>query len=341
MQTLEEIMMRVNKDLKEEAFVTGLPKFDYKKVPFTSPQMNYVTYNGLPLGRLVEFNGEEGGGKTTTALDLIANFQNLYSDRKVVYIDAENTLDYDWAMKIGVDVESIKIYQPKTESAEYIFQILKEVTLTGQVGLWVLDSIPCLTAEKDLGKDLSDDARVGGISNILTRFCREVVGPCAKNECLGIFINQLRDKIGSSIPGQTTTPGGKALKHFCTSRIEFKKGTYLDEKGGTVSRSSGSPTSQRIMVNMQKTKFCRPTHHLGQYTVDYDLGIDYLTDLIDIAVTFEIIEKKGAWFTVLDTNTGEVLKDKIQGQNKLKELFNTDAELLSKVESLVNKQLTV
>ena len=337
-KSVEEIMARVNKDLKEEAFVTGIPKFNYKKIPFTRPQMNYVTYNGLPLGRLAEFYGEEGGGKTTTALDLIANFQNLYPEKAAAYIDAENTLDYEWAEKIGVDVNKIKLYQPKTESAEYILQIIKELTLSGEVGLWVLDSIPCLTAEKDLGKELTDDARVAGISGTLTRFCREVVGPCAKNECLGIFINQIREKIGSPIPGQTTTPGGRALRHFCNARIEFRKGNYLDEKGSSMSRSSGSPTSQLIMVNMQKTKFCRPTRHIGQYTVDYELGIDYLTDLIDIAITFDIIDKNGSWFSIID-DTGEILVDKIQGKNKLKELLDTDAELLSKLEELVNKRL--
>ena len=337
--TVEEIMARVNKDLKEEAFVTGIPKFNYEKIPFTSPQMNYVTYNGIPLGRLIEFYGEEGGGKTTTALDLIANFQQIYPDRYVAYIDAENTLDYEWAEKIGVDISRIKLYQPKTESAEYIFQVIKDLTDSGQVGIWVLDSVPCLTSEADLKKDLTDDARVAGISGILTRFCREVVGPCAKNKCLGIFINQIRDKINSTIPGQTNTPGGRALRHFCTTRIEFRKGTYLDEKGGNISKSSGTPNGQRIMVNMSKTKFCRPKHHIGQYTVDYDLGIDYLTDLIDMAVQFEIIEKERAWFTVLDVDTGEVLKDKIQGQNKLKEILDTDDDLKIKVEEMVNTQM--
>lgn len=336
---LDEIMKRVNKDVKEEAFTKGMPVYEYEKVPFTSPKMNFITYGGLPLGRLAEFYGEEGGGKTTTALDVVANFQNIYPDKEVLYIDAENTLDIEWARKIGVDVDSIRLYQPKTESAEFIFQVIKEATESGEVGLWILDSIPCLTAEKDLGKDLTDDARVGGISGILTRFCREIVGPCAKNNCMGIFINQIRDKINSTIPGQTNTPGGRALKHFCTTRMEFRKGTYLDENGKVLSRSSGEPNSQKIMVNMVKTKFCRPNRHVGQYTINYDLGIDYITDLIEQAIYFEIIEKSGAWYDIIDIETGETIKQKIQGQSKVYDLIDNDPELMQKIEGMIESKL--
>ena len=336
---LDEIMQRVNKDVKDEAFTIGMPVYDYIKIPFTSPKMNYVTYGGLPLGKLAEFYGEEGGGKTTTALDVIANFQNTYHDREVLYVDAENSLDIDWAKKIGVDVDKIRLYQPKGESAEYIFQVIKDATSSGELGMWVLDSIPCLTADKDLGKDLTDDARVGGISGVLTRFCREVVGVCAKNECMGIFINQIRDKINSPVPGQVSTPGGRALKHFCMTRMEFRKGSYVDESGKTLSRSSGEPNSQKVMVNMVKTKFCKPTRHIGQYTINFDLGIDYLADLIEISILYDIVVQKGAWYTIVDTETGEIIKDKIQGMANLRKLLSEDKDLLKQVEDIVDKKM--
>lgn len=336
---LDEIMKRVNKDTKDESFITGIPKYEYQKIPFTSPKMNYITYGGLPLGRLIEFFGEEGGGKTTTALDIVANFQQLYPDKEVMYIDAENTLDEEWATKIGVDVSRIKLYQPKTESAEYIFQIIKEATLSGEVGLWVLDSIPCLTSEADLEKDLTDSARVAGVSGILTRFSREIVGPLAKNNCMGIGINQLRDKINSTIPGQTNTPGGRGWRHFCTTRIQFMKGSYLDENGKALSRSSGEPNSQKIMVNMVKTKACRPNRHVGQYTINYDFGIDYITDLIDQAIYFGIIDKSGAWYTVIDTDSGEVLKDKLQGQHAVYTYIDENPDIMAKIESLLDKKM--
>jgi recombination protein RecA len=336
---LDAIMDKVNKDVKEEAFTKGMPVYEYQKVPFTSPKMNYITYGGVPLGRLIEFYGEEGGGKTTTSLDLVANFQNTYPDKEVLYVDAENTLDIEWARKIGVDVDSIRLYQPKTESAEYIFQVIKDAVATGEVGMWVLDSIPCLTAEKDLGKELTDDARVGGISGTLTRFCREITGPCAKNNCMGIFINQLRDKINSTIPGQTNTPGGRALKHFCTTRIQFTKGNYLDENGKTISRSSGNPNSQKIMVNMVKTKFCRPDRHVGMYTVNFDLGIDYITDLIDQAIYFDIIEQSGAWYSIIDIETGESIKEKLQGQKNVYSYLDDNPDVMQRIEEMVDSKL--
>ena len=337
-QRLDEIMKRVNKEVKEDVFVKGMLEYNYERIPFTSPRMNYITYGGLPMGRLAEFFGEEGGGKTTTALDIVANFQNIFPDRDVLYVDAENTLDIEWARKIGVEVDKINLYQPKVESAEFIFQVIKEATESGEVGLWILDSIPCLTSQKDLEKDLTDDARVAGVSGILTRFAREIVGPLAKNNCMGIGINQLRDKINSTIPGQTNTPGGRAWRHFCTTRIQFMKGSYLED-GKTVSKSSGKPNSQTIMVNMVKTKSCRPTRHVGQYTINFDEGIDYLTDLIEIGTYYNIIDKHGAWFNIVDTETGEILGEKLQGQASVRQYLQENMDILARIEELAENSL--
>ena len=105
MTKMDELIKQVNKDAKEEIMSIGLNDYNYKRIPFTSPRMNYCTYGGLPVGKLIEFYGEEHGGKTTTALDIVANYQHGEDARGVLYIDAENTLDYEWAKKLGVDVE--------------------------------------------------------------------------------------------------------------------------------------------------------------------------------------------------------------------------------------------
>ena len=118
---LDELLKNVNKEQKEEVFTRGLTTYgQFKRIPFTSPRMNYCTFGGIPEGRLVEFFGEEGSGKTTTALDVIANFQNFYPEREVMYVDAENTFDTEWATKLGVDVDKVYVLQPKTQSAETI-----------------------------------------------------------------------------------------------------------------------------------------------------------------------------------------------------------------------------
>ena len=332
---LDELITKVNKEAKGEIITQGLATFNYERVPFTSPQMNHITYGGLALGRLYEFYGEEGGGKTTTALDIVANFQNLYPDREVLYIDAENTLDADWATKIGVDVKSLKIFQPEEQSAEEIFQIIKDAVDTGELGLWILDSIPTLTAQADLGKDLTDDEKVAGISKPLTKFSRQMVGLCKRNNCMGIGINQPRDKIGSTIPGQTTTPGGRAWKHFCSARFQFTKGPYLDENGKTLSRSSGNPVGNRVIVNMTKDKISKPDRHVGQYTINYEMGIDYIADLIDVGMYYNIIEKSGSWFTILNPDTGEIIKDKLQGQANVAKFLDENTDTMAIIEDLV------
>ena len=120
---LDVLIKEVNKKAKEEIVTVGLNDYSYHRIPFTSPRMNYCTYGGLPIGKLIEFYGEEHGGKTTTALDIVANYQQLY-DKEVLYVDAENTLDVEWARKLGVDVERLIIMQPKSQSAEEIFQII-------------------------------------------------------------------------------------------------------------------------------------------------------------------------------------------------------------------------
>ena len=118
---LDEIISNMNKKSKEEVITVGLPSYSCKRIPFTSPRMNYCTFGGLPVGQLIEFFGEEHGGKTTTALDIIANYQQMDDARNVLYVDAENSLDSEWAKKLGVDIDSIVMFKPHTESAEEIF----------------------------------------------------------------------------------------------------------------------------------------------------------------------------------------------------------------------------
>ena len=334
---LDEIIKQVNKNAKEDIITKGLAEFNYTRIPFTSPRMNYMTYGGLPIGKLIEFYGEEHGGKTTTALDVVANFQNMFPDKEVLYIDAENTLDVKWAEKIGVDLSNLTIMQPKEQSAEEIFQIIYDAVYTGEVGLWVLDSIGVLLSEQEWEKEIGDKT-YGGISAPLTRFSKKIETIMSRYHCTGIGINQLREKINSPYGG-TDTPGGRAWKHMCSVRIQFSRGKFIDEKGNEVSRGTENPAGNIVMANATKNKTAPPTRHIGQYTILYDSGIDYISDLIDVAVLYDIIDKRGAWFTVIDVDTGEVLRDKIQGQANLHDVLDNDVDLLQRVEEMVDTKL--
>lgn len=336
---LDEIVKNVNKSAKEEIITKGLSEFDYQRIPFTSPRMNYMTYGGLPIGKITEFFGEEHGGKTTSALDIVANYQQMDNAKDILYIDAENTLDVEWAKKIGVDVDNLYILQPKSQSAEDIFQIICDSVDTGEVGLWVLDSIGALMSSQELDKTL-EDKTYGGVSKPLTLFGKKIEMLMKRYSCTGIGINQLRDNMNSTWGG-TTTPGGRGWKHFCAVRIQFSRGKFFDEKGNDMSRGAENPAGNYVMANAEKNKTAPPTRHVGQYRLRYNEGIDYFTDLIDVGIYFEAIQKHGAWFDIINPDTGEVLEGKIQGQNSVREFLidEKNSKILEELENYIDKKI--
>ena len=331
---LDEIMKNANKRFKEEIITQGLNEFAYRRIKFTSPRMNYCTFGGIPIGKITEFYGEEHGGKTTTALDIVANYQHSDDNRDVLYIDAENTLDVEWAKKIGVDIDKIYILQPKSQSAEEIFQIICDSVDTGEVGLWVLDSIGALMSSQELEKTM-EDKTYGGIAKPLTLFGKRIEMLMQRHKCTGIGINQERQDMNSAYGG-ITTPGGKAWKHFCSVRMRFARGKFIDEKGNELTRSAENPVGNIVMMSMTKNKTCPPTRRTGFYTINYDMGIDYLRDLIEVAIKYDIIQKSGAWFDIVDIETGELLEGKIHGQANVYEKLQSNEELLDRVETLVD-----
>lgn len=338
---LDSILKEVNKKHEEEIFTKGLPEYNYERIPFTSPRMNYCTFGGIPTGRITEFYGEEHGGKTTSALDIVANFQRMYPDKEVLYVDAENSLDTRWAKTLGVDTDKMYLLQPKCgekDSAESVFNIMLQTLESGEVGLWVLDSIASLIPEAELKKDI-EDVTVAGISKPLTKFGRKVTGLMSKYECTGISINQERDVINAMFPTKTT-PGGHAWRHYCSVRMEFKKGSYIDENGKEIPKRSANPLGNIVEMSMTKNKTCPSSRRTGRYTLTYMNGIDYLKDLIEVAIELEIIEKKGAWHTIVDPTSGEILKDKLQGEKQVYEELRQNDELLAIVESLVEEAIT-
>lgn len=338
-QLLDAIMKDVNKSAKANIMTFGLPEYNYTRIPFTSPRMNRCLFGGLPMGKLIEFYGEEHGGKTTSAMDSVANFQHLYPEKDVLWIDAENTFDFEWAQKIGVDTDKLYYVKPQNQSAEDIFQIIENAVDSGEVGLWVLDSIGILVSSAELDeKKTYEDKTYGGISLPLTRFCKKIEMKMQQYKCTGIAINQERDDLNSTYGG-TKTPGGRAWKHACTVRLRFSRGKFIDEKGNELNNRAESPAGNIVMMSMTKNKSCPPTRRTGAYTLNYEEGIDYLTDLIETAIMEEIIEKSGAWYKIIDTETGEILEDKIQGQAKVKKVLEEDRMLLERVENLVDQRI--
>lgn len=345
---MDALMGEVCKTYKEPLITRGLADYsDIERIPNTSPRMNYCTHGGLPEGKLVEYYGEEHGGKTTTALDNLAKFQAKekrksennpnYVDRTAMYCDVENRLDITWAAKLGVDLDSMYLFQPKGQSAEEIFRIVLDAIATGEVGLIVIDSLGIMLSKQAWEKTV-EDKTYGGIAMALTNFVDRAVGLCSKHRCTIIGINQLREDM-NSMWGGYKTPGGKAWKHACSVRIQFTRGKFFDNNGKELPSTAENPYGNFVKFSITKLLYAAPDRRTGFYTLRYDIGIDYLADLIEVCKKYGIVEQSGAWFQIFDTQNGEYLSEKIQGQNNVYKVLQDTPELLARVEELVNEEI--
>lgn len=368
MSKLDALVSQINKEWKEDIAARGVQRISTNKIPFTSPRLNYMLYGGLPRGRIIEFAGEENGGKTTTALDICKNAQILFNEefetelsnttdakkkaylesrgpKKVFYADCENTLDEDWAMKLGVDVDDMYIIKPQTQSAEDIFQMLLDAIETDEVGLVIIDSLGVMLSKQAYEKDMTEKT-YGGISMPLTLFSKKATLSCKKYDCTIIGINQMRDDMNSMYGGKTTT-GGKGWKHNCSVRLMFAKGDYIDDNGNKLNRSCEEPKGNKVLVSIAKTKVDKPDRKTGFYTLMYDYGIDEIADLVEVAMKYGIINKSGAWFNFVDIETGEIVTDesgkeiKIQGLPNVIEFIKNDEVMLDELREQINIQMGV
>ena len=284
------------------------------------------------MGRMIEFFGAEGSGKTTTTLDIVSQCQKKFKEegqgRKVVYVDSENSLDSSWAQLLGVNLEEMILVRPQTQTAEEIFDIMQSMVETGECGLLVLDSVATLVSQQ-IYEESYEKKAYGGIAASLTMFCNKVVPLLAKYNCMCIMINQVREDIGSMFPS-LITPGGKAFKHHCSVRLSFQKGQFIDKDNKELTRGAENPAGNLVMVSIAKTKTCKSNRRVGFYTLNYTTGIDSMNDIIDVCLANGVIVQNGSYFTIIDMDpkTGEVFdmdrELKVQGRANLNKLINED-----------------
>jgi len=346
MGKLDTLIKQINKDYKEEIAFSGndAALMKYELVPFSSPRLNYMMYGGLPMGRMIEFAGAEKSGKTTTALDVVKNCQIKFEQegqgRKVCFVDAENTFDVEWATKLGVKVEDLLLIKPQEQYAEQIFEIMRAVIETGEVGLIVLDSVAQLVSKQAFEEDI-EKKTYGGIAMSLTKFCNIVVPLLGKYNCMCIMINQVREDLNN--PYNTfITPGGRGFKHNCSVRLMFQQGDFLDVNYKHLNRGCENPAGNEVNVRIEKSKVCRSDRRLGYYTLNYLEGIDYINDMVDVLLQTGYIVQNGSYFTLVDAETGEVLCDedgkeiKVQGRTNLYKRLKEDSELYDLITSKVS-----
>lgn len=374
MRNIDLKMAELNKKFKAQIINQGTDIIDVSKIPFSSPTANYMTYGGVPVGKITEFYGGEGGGKTTSALDICANaqkcFNKAFSDKMgslttqlneleakdtkeakkladkvraevnelqekgpkvVVYVDAEQTLDVEWAKLLGVDTESMILVRPQEQTAEQVLQIIIDLVSTGDVGLCVLDSIPMLVSQNILEESLEKKS-YGGISQALTTFCSKITPHLVQNQCAFIGINQIREDL-SSMYNTTSTPGGKMWKHACSLRLRFRKDTLLDINNGELTSRAENPAGNRVGIEITKTKVCKPDRRIGYYTLNYTGGIDVLADTLTIGIQLMLIKRGGSWYYYTDKNGNEY---KFQGSAKLLEELRTNEPFKTELQNRIN-----
>lgn len=374
MSKLDDIIKGFNKEQKGSIINQGLTTQQIQRIPMSSPRLNYMLYGGLPRGRLIEFFGEESGGKTTTALDAVANAQRLFIEeyateveqlssienpkavekerlkylesrgpQRVFWLDCENTLDKDWAIKLGVNIDDLIVAKPDNQYAEELFELVDSMINTDEIGLVVIDSFAAMMSKQEYEKSI-EDRTFAGISGPLTVFSRKAVQGCQRTKCTLIGINQLREDINNPY-NMDKTPGGRAWKFNCTLRLRFGKGPLIDAKGNEIKRSSETAAGNIVNINMVKNKFCTPDRRVGFYTLNYTYGIDVIADLIEVAQRHGIVEQAGSWFTLFDPRGAEPTpimdnetnaQVKAQGKTGLVALVEESAELYDLIKEIID-----
>lgn len=323
MAEIDNLIAEVNKKYKTDIIRKASDLKGIEFIPYTSPMMNYLTRGGVPVGRIIELVGLPQSGKTTTALDIISNFQKKYTDKYCVYLDAENTIDKEWGETLGVDWSKVILIQPESEYGEELLDMLLDYIRSGKVGLAVLDSAPFIIPKAVQEKGL-DEKSYGGNSALMKSFCDKAVPLCKKVECTFLLINQLRENIGNPYK-PFKIPCGTAIAHACSQILWFTKGSLLDEKYKEVSSGYANPSGNLVSVKVEKNKVTKNDRRLQTYTLNYSTGVDEIKDTLDLAIMLGIISQAGAWFKA-------ILKDgkeqKMQGFNGVQEFYYNDLEEL-------------
>ena len=269
---------------------------------------------GLPRGRVVEIFGPESSGKTTLALTVVANAQK--AGGVAAFIDAEHALDPAWVKRIGVNLEEMLVSQPDT--GEQALEICEMLVRSNAVDVIVIDSVAALIPRAEIEGEMGD-THVALQARLMSQALRKLTGAISKSECVVIFINQLREKIGVMFGSPETTPGGRALKFYSSVRIDIRRiGAIKDGD-----RNIGNRVRARVVKNK-----VAPPFREGEFDIMFDEGISASGDLVDLAVADEVITKSGAWFSYGEIRLG-------QGRENAKAFLRENADLFAEIRQTV------
>ena len=269
---------------------------------------------GVPRGRIIEIYGPESSGKTTIALHVVAEAQKLGGD--AAYIDVEHALDPVYARNLGVDIDSLLVSQP--DAGEQALDIAEQLVRSGAIDVVVIDSVAALVTRAEIEGDMGD-SHVGVQARLMSQALRKMTAAISKSNCVVIFINQLREKVGVMYGNPEVTPGGRALKFYSSVRIDIRRSETI--KVGT--EMVGSHTKAKVVKNK-----VAPPFKTAEFDIMYGKGISATGEILDLAVQFDIVKKSGAWFYYNEDRIG-------QGRDNVKNMLEENAAMLSELKEKV------
>ena len=274
---------------------------------------------GLPKGRIVEIYGPESSGKTTLALHCIAECQKAGGE--AAFVDAEHALDPVYAANLGVDIDSLLVAQP--DYGEQALEITEQLVRSGAIDIIVVDSVAALVPKSEIDGEMGD-SHVGLHARLMSQALRKLTGAINKSNCLIIFINQLREKVGVMYGNPEVTTGGRALKFYSSMRIDVRRVE-------TLKTSSTEFVGNRTRAKIVKNKVA-PPFKTAEFDIMYGTGISKEGEIVDMAVELGIIKKSGSWFSYGDERLG-------QGRDKVKELVHSNPEFAAKIEEQIKDKM--
>ena len=296
------------------------PEMNVEAIPTGSLALDAALgIGGVPKGRIIEIYGPESSGKTTLALHILAECQKAGGE--VAFVDAEHALDPVYAKALGVDIDNMLVSQPDT--GEQALEITDALVRSGAVDAIVVDSVAALTPRAEIEGEMGDSF-MGLQARLMSQALRKLAGSISKTNCVVIFINQLRMKIGVMYGNPETTTGGNALKFYASVRLDVRRIESLKEGGNVI--------GNRTRVKVVKNKVAPPFRE-AVFDIMYGQGISKWSELVDMAVNMDIIQKSGSWFSMGDDRIG-------QGKESVKNFLIANPDIAEQVEAQVRANLT-
>ena len=295
------------------------PEMNVEAIPTGSLALDAALgIGGVPKGRIIEIYGPESSGKTTLALHILAEAQKRGGE--VAFVDAEHALDPVYAAALGVDTDNLLVSQPDT--GEQALEITDALVRSGAIDAVVVDSVAALVPKQEIEGEMGDTF-VGLQARLMSQALRKLAGTIAKTNCVVIFINQLRMKIGVMYGNPETTTGGNALKFYASVRLDVRKIEAIKEGGNVI----GNKTRVKVVKNK-----VAPPFREAVFEIMYGQGISKWGELVDLAVQMDIIQKSGSWFSMGDERIG-------QGANSVKDYLINNPDIAAQVEAQVRENL--